>query len=508
MLGALLRAGELECGLCDAGSHSADSHSHDAELAATLTDQLATIACRIDADRDTSRDQVPLQSCQQLLNSIRHDGELAVSRPEGFAYYALHPLDFADLASAASFATPYAHVVGIRSIGTTLSAVVAAKLKAEGISVTRTTVRPEGHPYDRRTAFTSAAARAIRLALSRGALFIVCDEGPGRSGSSLLSVAEALEEEGVSRECIVMLCSHQPDPDELCAPRAAERWRRYRSIAVGMTKRLPQQADRYIGGGEWRRFFIPDAELWPASWPQMERLKLLSRDQQKLFKFEGHGPYGEPVRRCEQLLAASGFGTRYLGHEAGFGMHELAAGHQASIAKPSLSLLRHLAQYCAWRAATLPATAAEVILASSNTWLPTTSNRSLVLLPSFTLMWNARQCAMAGCSTTSGASLATTTGSSSTPPPTETITSFPVRQTSHGTWPESAWNGSSSVTTENFCCPSTGELVATIWQLVCNHMKSRTPLFGWDGREWQPHRSLAATMRSGYYVMPTATAPC
>ena len=353
ILGALLQAGELECALCDI-----DSHSHNAEVAATLTDQLATIACRIDVDRGTSHAGVLIQTCQQLLNSIRYDGELTISRPEGFSYYALHPLDFADLVSAAGFAAPCAHVVGIRSIGTTLSAVVATKLNADRISASRITVRPEGHPYDRQTAFTCAQRDGIKQALSRGALFLVCDEGPGRSGSSLLSVAQALEEEGVSRECIVLLCSHQPNPDELCAPRGPERWRRSRSLAVGMTKRLPQQADRYIGGGEWRKFFIPEAELWPASWPQMERLKFLSRDGKRLFKFEGHGRYGEPVRRCEQLRPVdSAHATWDTKQASGC---ERVAGHHASLAKASRPPLRHLAQYCAWRAAALPATVAEV----------------------------------------------------------------------------------------------------------------------------------------------------
>jgi len=35
---------------------------------------------------------------------------------------------------------------GIRSIGTTLSAMAAAAARARGISVERITVRPQGHP--------------------------------------------------------------------------------------------------------------------------------------------------------------------------------------------------------------------------------------------------------------------------------------------------------------------------------------------------------------------------
>ncbi len=347
LLGALLRAGELECALCDADSP-------DAAAIAALSNQLAGMLCKAGGSNRFS-----LRVCQQLLASIRYDGELTVSRPEGFAYYALHPLDFADAMSAARLEISRAYVVGIRSIGTTLSAVVAAKLNSDAIPVSRTTVRPEGHPYDRQTTFTPSQRQAIEKAHSRGAIFLVCDEGPGRSGSSLLSVAEALENEGVSGDRIVLLCSHQPNVAALCAPRAAERWQRYRSVAAGMTKRLPLQADHYVGGGEWRDLFIPPRDPWPAAWPQIERLKFLSRDRRLLFKFEGHGPCGEPVRQRELLLAASGFGARYLGHEAGFGLHEFIGGKQVSSDDSSFALLSHLARYCAWRAAALPATVSQ-----------------------------------------------------------------------------------------------------------------------------------------------------
>ncbi len=346
---ALLLAGELECALCDGGSE-------DANLAGAITDQLANLLC---APEKSSLSELALREAQQSLATIGDLGEITGSRPEGFAYYALHPLDFADLISAADLRSSCAQVIGIRTIGTTLSAVVAAQLNACGIPASRTTVRPTGHPYDRRTEFTSAQREGIMQALSARAIFLVCDEGPGRSGSSLLSVAEALENAGVSHESIVLLCSHQPDVESLCAYNAPERWRRYRSIASGMTKRLPQDAGHYLGGGDWRELFIPNGGPWPAAWPHMERLKFLSRDQRKLYKFEGHGPYGEAVRQRDQLLAARGFGAPYLGHQSGFGTYALVGGIQPRISDISSQLLSHLAAYCAWRAEAFPATVPE-----------------------------------------------------------------------------------------------------------------------------------------------------
>ncbi len=344
VLGALLRGGELECGLCDAGRS-------DSEFAAAATDHLAILACNF--GRPGGADERAIQSTLTLLSRIQGDGELTVSRPEGFAYYALHPLGFADLVSSLQLNAGCAFVVGIRSIGAVLSAVVAARLRGTGIAAARTTVRPFGHPYDRRAEFSVAQRVAIRQALSQEASFLVCDEGPGRSGSSFLSVAEALEGEGVGRERVILLCSNQPDVDALCAPDASQRWRRYRSLASGTTRRLPAQAGLHIGGGEWRRFLVPPDRPWPAAWPQTERLKYLSRDGRKLLKFEGYGPYGEAVRRREELLAEGGWCMTYAGQEAGFGTHELVRGCGGSLGDNFPALSRRVAEYCSWRASSL-----------------------------------------------------------------------------------------------------------------------------------------------------------
>lgn len=347
-LKSLLCAGELECSLCDAGSD-------DAGLAAAITDRLATLICRADGALIGSD---CVAEARTSLCAIKYSGGVSVSRPEGFAYYALHPLDYADLVSSTPLDAASAFVIGIRSIGTTLSAVVAAQLNATGTAATRTTVRPTGHPYDRSTSFSSQQRDLIRQALSRKAVFLIVDEGPGRSGSSFLSVAEALEAEGVRCERIILLCSHQPNVDSLCAPDGARRWRRCRSIATAPTKHLPAHADQYIGGGEWRNAFVPEVSCWPASWPAMERLKFLSYDKQVLLKFEGHGSYGEQVRAREEMLATE-FGAGYLGQEKGFGIHLVADGTYCQATEVSPALLRHFAHYCAWHVATFPAAASD-----------------------------------------------------------------------------------------------------------------------------------------------------
>ncbi len=340
ILNLLLLAGELECALADAASAS------DAAAASHLTSLVAGAAIACEARKPCSLTHDGLR----LLGTIRHSGPVSLGTPEGFAYYTLHPLDYSDLTARVDLPGRSAFVVGIRSIGTTLSAVVCAKLRQLGIDAHRTTVRPTGHPYERECRFDTAQQQAIDRARTADAEFIVCDEGPGRSGSSLLSVAEALERKGVTANRILMVCSHEPDVNALCARNAAERWHRYRCAATGMTRRLPANAVRYAGGGEWRRHFLAGGEVWPAVWPQMERLKYLSSAGRELLTFEGYGPYGAPVSARNEALSQAGFGARFLGHESGFGRHWLPSGRLLRRDDLTSETLTMMAKYCAWRA--------------------------------------------------------------------------------------------------------------------------------------------------------------
>ena len=341
-------AGELECAVADAGA--SDEH---VAAASQLTLMLADAALGCGLPRRSSDGPSIARDGLLTLQQLGYGGSVSVGVPEGFAYYALHPLDYADLVERLELAQPRAFVIGIRSIGATLSAVSCAKLRQLGTDAERTTVRPTGHPYDRRCEFSAKQRQAIARALDGGAEFIICDEGPGRSGSSLLSVAEALEREGVPSQRILILSSHEPNVDALCAQDAARRWQRYRSAATGMTRRLPAAAQIYAGGGEWRRHLLGAEEDWPAVWPQMERLKYLSADHRELFIFEGHGQYGAAVSARHQELSDSGFGVTYLGSQSGFARHRLPTGRPARQRDLSPELLARVAQYCAWRARAL-----------------------------------------------------------------------------------------------------------------------------------------------------------
>ena len=330
LLDALIEAGELEAALADAGSKSAES-------AARVTDCLASAVIQGDSRA------VP--EAASYAGEIGPPDSLTVAPPEGFTYYALHPSDFARLAATLD-SQRYA-VIGIRSIGTTLSAVVLATLAARSKHAQRITVRPTGHPYSRQTEFTPAQVRWINE--NRGAQFLVVDEGPGRSGSTFLSVAEALIREGVPRQAITILGSREPDLSSLCADNAVNRWREFQFLATRPSVNQRFADCTYVGGGDWRQYLMPSGEPWPASWTQMERLKFISPDWRMLYKFEGMGPIGAEVRDRAFQLAGAGFGPPVTDAGGGFLAYELVTGTRPRVAEVTTSMLQRIAEYCSFR---------------------------------------------------------------------------------------------------------------------------------------------------------------
>ena len=334
VIDALLRAGELECALAD---HNACST--EASAIAESTDQLASALVT------KSRPQISAKFAA-AVRELHVPQSLTLSTPEGFCYYALHPLDYADVLATEVPLPPAAAVVGVRSIGSTLSAVVRAWLSSKGTAAERITVRPLGHPFNRHVSVTDNERTWIAAQNRQNAQFFVVDEGPGLSGSSFLAVAEALVEEGVPAERIILMPSSTPNLDSLFAPNAAQRWRRFRTIALKPTRFVPE-ASEYIGGGAWRsRVFDSEAD-WPGVWPWTERQKYISRNGNSIFRFNGHGHYGKTVRQRSQVLANHGWGPQICPAEDGFSASAWLSGTRLDSA--NREVVTHLAQYCAFR---------------------------------------------------------------------------------------------------------------------------------------------------------------
>jgi hypothetical protein len=351
LVAALLRAGELECGLADAGG------GDSAQAFASLTDCLAEALLR-------GRLPDNFLSISNAACGTPVPERLTIATPEGFAYYALHPLAYARALEKLAALPERLVVLGIRSIGTTLSAVTAAAARLRGSQAQRITVRPAGHPYNRRIEFSPVELGLIQVEASANAAFLIVDEGPGLSGSSFLSVAEALEEAGAARERIILLCGHEPNVEALCSANAAQRWHRFRCVAADGEAPRPAAADLFAGGGQWRSRWFPRESAWPAVWTSMERLKYRSggQDEPRLFKFAGLGHYGDAVREREARVASAGFGPAIRQESDGFVSYPWIDGRPMAAGDLPARVLVRLAEYCAFRARAFAAATADLSL--------------------------------------------------------------------------------------------------------------------------------------------------
>jgi hypothetical protein len=338
-LEALLRAGELECALADVRHPSEPS-------AAYVTDAMASNVL--------VHNGRPLHWVEQTVRRLDVPEHLLLRTPCGFAYDGLDPRRYAALAQTLPLrpGAPIA-VIGIRSIGTTLGAMLSEALRVRGHQVERITVRPMGHPWARELHMEPAEAAFIVHMLSRDAEFLIVDEGPYASGSKFLAVAEDLERAGVPLRSIALCTSRTVDPTRLLAKMAAERWPRYRSYAADAWRAGP---DEDLSAGAWRKaVYGQDAAAWPACWPDLERIKRRSADGKWLDKFEGFAPYrDEPFERACRL-AQAGYAPppTWLGH--GFVRYPWLAGRPMNAGDLDPQTLRELARYCAHRSRNFPA---------------------------------------------------------------------------------------------------------------------------------------------------------
>lgn len=331
---ALLRAGELECALADL--------AHPGE---------ATVACVTDAmaSHVLVEHGASLRDVERSLCGLDLPERLRFRTPAGYAHHALDPRQYAGLIEQIQLdpQRPSA-VIGVRSIGTSLGAIVAEALRVHGCAVERISVRPEGHPWARVLHWHEREAMFVDAQRARGAQFLIVDEGPNASGSTFLAVAEALERAGVPRGDIVLCASRSPDPRSLMAKNAAERWTRYRCQAASPWAVVSGLED--LSAGAWRKVaYGADAAAWPACWTQFERLKRRSADGQWLDKFEGLAPYGETAFERAGALAQAGFGPTPTWQGHGFVRYPWLPGRPARASDLDGQLLRELARYCAFR---------------------------------------------------------------------------------------------------------------------------------------------------------------
>lgn len=331
---ALIEAGELAQGVIDSGfaarGRQDARHPPDETVMA-----LATGLARLLARSWRSGLACP-ENAVALLDGFGLPplpDEIEVALPEGFAFYAVYPESYLAGAERLRGLGPVL-TVGLRSIGTTLAAIVAGALDAPS----PLTVRPVGHPFDRHLSL--APALAAELASAPSSLIAVVDEGPGLSGSSFAAAIRTLEDLGVASERIHLLPSHpgEPGPEAGGPTRAA--WSRVRrhvatfdDVVLGAD--APEQrlgswfADlvgealaplEEISGGAWRALEGSPEPGWPPAQPSFERRKFMLRAASGpwLLKFAGLGGIGLGKLDRARALAEAGFSPPPAGWRHGF----------------------------------------------------------------------------------------------------------------------------------------------------------------------------------------------
>ncbi len=243
--------------------------------------------------------------------------QLVMRLSEGYAYYGLHPYVYAT--SARRFADEYSPMqcvcIGTRSIGTSLSAVVAAALARRGVGIDLYSVRPHGHPFERRLSMRDDLTACLRNAPA-GSFYLVIDEGPGLSGSSFACVANALVALGVPASQVILFPSWNADGSTFRSDAARRTWQRHRRYAVVQQNRA---GGVDWSGGAWRRHVLgPDEAAWPAVQPQHEVEKTWRPEEDTVVRFAGLGRYGRAKLARAEALAAEGLGAAPCGLDDGY----------------------------------------------------------------------------------------------------------------------------------------------------------------------------------------------
>jgi hypothetical protein len=300
----LIKAGQLEQGIAD----SPKLHPAGA-CVGPITDCAARNFVRLFINNRAARSGAELaELCHYASKLMAPDDDLTIKVPEGFSFYALYPEQYLLATQKWMGRHPDAAsrpvlVVGIRSIGTALSAVVAETLRESGWTATRVTVRPHGHPFQRQVDLPSNGSHAAAFAL-------VVDEGPGLSGSSMAAVADVLGKQGVTPSQIAFLPAHANEPGHAASSSVRRWWSQVERVVCGLDElrwqgknlleALSQRTEGHCGaqviaienvsGGRWRHHAYRGEDDWPSANLPFEREKYLctlSNSRRVLWKFEG-----------------------------------------------------------------------------------------------------------------------------------------------------------------------------------------------------------------------------
>lgn len=351
---SLIEFGVFESGVADALCPSRDDRHPLLQRLRCISEQLGTAAAAewwgLD---DQARQAMAAAKQESALLENQAWPNVRLKTPEGYAYYSLYPEMYAEAVAAWAERTRPAHVVclGLRNIGSSLSAIATGALRLRGVDVRSWTLRPRGHPFDRHVKLTHDLVTSLQL---ETAVVLIVDEGPGLSGSSLTGAASALAALGLPDDRIVFVPSWQPPSDKFVSSNAAARWQRHERVVPQFEEGVRTMLDREgivdagaieISAGRWRQWLeLP--QPWPAAQPQHERRKFVTGDS--IARFAGLGEYGcTSLERARQLSGAGWTQPPDL-LRRGFLRTPVADGRPMGAGDVSRHFLSHAARYVAW----------------------------------------------------------------------------------------------------------------------------------------------------------------
>lgn len=362
----LMETGRLEAGMTDALFPEADG-VNELSMAARKASLMAGhvfAASWEGRPKDVAHWASKLTRALEGISLMALPWKIKTRVPEGFVHYGLFPEVY--MKAAKDFFEQHspreAVCIGLRSIGTSLSAVVAATLEDMGCRVRSYTFRPKGHPFRRKARLTQQLEAVLKGA---GKPFLIVDEGPGLSGTSFASAAKKLSSLGAEDGDIFFFPSWEPDASSFISAEAREVWGRHRKYSASFEElwvrsgRLAREASVGpslvdISAGMWRSLFYKGESDYPATHPRHERRKYLS-DGAVLLKFAGHGRYGRKKLARAAALADAGHGLPVEGLYSGFIKTDFVEARPLKSSEVNQVLLDKMAEYLAFIKRSFPA---------------------------------------------------------------------------------------------------------------------------------------------------------
>lgn len=230
----LIAAGELASAVLD----ELHPHADDLHPAAALwTAPVASLARASDAAwrADVQACDAALEAAMRAIDACARSyvpREVTRRVCDRSACAALGPELYADAARAWGGSRQGERVVclGLRTFGVTLAAAAAAGLTSRGVDASMMTLRLRGNPVDLSLVLTPRLRRAIQEWVD--VTFVIVDDEPGVSGSSIACVANALSAIGVEDRRIVSMPGYRPTMSSLNDASALARWEQH-AIAAG-----------------------------------------------------------------------------------------------------------------------------------------------------------------------------------------------------------------------------------------------------------------------------------